>query len=171
MESWGAALYGDPCRECGFRWGLTPEQAVAAVAALPARYRELLAGRTGRERHPDLSWTPAAYVCHVADNLRAWAERLAGARLSGDPAVPGYDPDALAAARGYDRIGPAAALWSLEHAVPLWAGSVTEALAAGTLVQHATRGLQTAADVARNNAHDAHHHAWDVTRILAATPI
>ena len=60
----------------------------------PAR----LAGATGRERHPDLAWTTAAYVSHVTDNLRTWAERLAGGYLAGDLAVPGYDPDLLSRA-------------------------------------------------------------------------
>ena len=95
MEQWGANLYGDPCRECGFDWKLTPEQAVIVVRAAPGSYKARLAGATGRERHPDLSWTAAAYVCHVTDNLRTWAERLAGGYLAADLAVPGYDPDLL----------------------------------------------------------------------------
>jgi hypothetical protein len=42
------------------------------------------------------------------------------------------------------------------------------ALARGVVLQHATRGAQRAEDVARNNAHDAHHHLWDIDRILRA---
>jgi hypothetical protein len=34
------------------------------------------------------------------------------------------------------------------------------------VLQHATRGAQRAEDVARNNAHDAHHHLWDIDRTL-----
>ena len=30
----------------------------------------------------------------------------------------------------------------------------------------AVRGAQRAEDVARNNAHDAHHHLWDINRTL-----
>ncbi|WP_431953413.1 hypothetical protein [Actinacidiphila sp. bgisy167] len=85
--------------------------------------------------------------------------------------VPGYDPDLVAQARHYNEIAPAAALWSLEHAVDAWAESVTSALEEGIVLRHATRGVQRAEDVARNNAHDGYHHAWDVTRILRyATP-
>ena len=167
MEKWGAGLYGDPCRDCGFEWSLSPGDAVRIVEELPARGRMLLAGRTGFERHPDLGWTPAAYVSHVTDNLRNWAERLAGARLSGAVDVPGYDPDLVAEARHYNEIAPAAALWSLEHAVAAWAASVTAALDAEVVLRHATRGAQRAEDVARNNAHDGHHHLWDIRRILA----
>jgi hypothetical protein len=166
MEKWGARLYGDPCRGCGFAWSLTPREAIAVVEGLPARLRALLTGHTGYERHPDLAWAPTAYVGHVTDNLRNWAERLAGARLSGVVDVPGYDPDLVAQARHYNEIAPTAALWSLDHAVDAWAESVTSALKEGIVLRHATRGVQRAEDVARNNAHDGYHHAWDVERIL-----
>jgi hypothetical protein len=36
------------------------------------------------------------------------------------------------------------------------------------VLRHATRGAQRAEDVARNNAHDAHHHLWDIDRTLRA---
>ena len=169
MEQWGASLYGDPCRACGFGWGLTPEQAVTWVRAAPDTFATRLAGATGRERHPDLAWTTGAYVCHVTDNLRTWAERLAGAYLAGHLAVPGYDPDLLSRARHYDEIALAGALWSLRWAVTAWTEAAGTALASGVVLQHATRGPQRAEDVARNNAHDAHHHLWDVTRILRAS--
>ncbi len=166
MEKWGAGLFGDSCAGCGFEWSLTPREAIGIVEELPTRFRVLLAGRTGFERHPDLAWTPAAYVSHVTDNLRNWAERLAGARLSGAVDVPGYDPDLVAQARHYNEIAPGAALWSLDHAVDAWASSVSAALERGIVLRHATRGVQRAEDVARNNAHDGHHHAWDIERIL-----
>ena len=116
METWGAVRYGDPCRECGFGFGLTPEQAVAAVRAVPVAFAERLTTASGREQLPGLAWNTAAYTSHVTDNLRVWAAALAGQ----------------------------------------------------IVLQHATRGLQRAEDIARNNAHGAHHHLWDVDRILRA---
>ena len=169
MEAWGARLYGDPCGGCGFGWSLTPWDAIRIVQELPARCHTLLAGHTGYERHPHLAWTPAAYLSHIADNLRNWAEWLAGARLSGAADVPGYDPDLLAEARHYNETAPAAALWSLERAVDAWADSVTAALEERVVLHHARRGIQRAEDVARNNAHDGHHHVWDIERILRCT--
>ncbi|PXX63916.1 hypothetical protein DFR70_10598 [Nocardia tenerifensis] len=166
MEKWGADLYGDPCAGCGFNWSLTPEEAIRIVTGLPARYRELLDGYTGHERHPELAWNPAAYISHVVDNLRHWAEGLAGARLSEATDILGYDPDLLAQARHYNDIAPAAALWSLERAVSAWSASVTAALRHGVVLRHDARGPQRAQDVARNNAHDGYHHAWDIERIL-----
>ena len=55
VEKWEADLYGDPCRECGFGWKLSPAQAVASVRVVPGAYAARLAGAAGRERHPDLA--------------------------------------------------------------------------------------------------------------------
>lgn len=166
MEKWGADLYGNPCRGCGFDWDLTPGRAVSLARSIPAQFTERLHGATGRERHPELKWTSSAYVSHVGDNLRTWSERLTGARTAGATEVPGYDPDLLAKARRYNEIALTAALWSLTWASRAWVEAVDDALAADVVLQHATRGPQRAEDVARNNAHDAHHHLYDVGRIL-----
>lgn len=120
MELWGASLYGNPCPDCGYNWSLTVSEAIALVSGLPAKFSDFLEGRRGDERHPELGWTSAGYVSHVTDNLRTWAERLAGARLGGAVHVPGYDPDLLAQARCYNEISSAAALWSLRGAVAAW---------------------------------------------------
>ncbi len=111
-----------------------------------------------------------AYVCHVVDNLRIWAEGLAAAavQLSGEVDVPGYDPDLLAEARRYHLVAPEAALWSLDQAATAWSESVTAALDRRAVLHHAARGVQRAEDVSRNNVHDAFHHAWDIERVLAA---
>lgn len=137
------------------------------VENLPARYAGLVKGRRGNERHPGLAWNVAAYVSHVTDNLRNWAERLASARLSGARQVPGYDQDLLAQARCYHEIALSGALWSLQRASGGWVESVSAAVAENVVLEHATRGIQRAEDVARNNAHDAAHHAWDIERTLA----
>ena len=56
------------------------------------------------QRLPDLAWPAVAYVCHVSDNLRIWAERLAGLAAGDTHPVPPYDQDLLARARSYDEI-------------------------------------------------------------------
>ncbi len=171
MEQWGANLYGNPCRECGFDWSLTPEQAVTVVRAVPGSYKAWLAGATGRERHPDLAWSATGYVCHVTDNLRIWAERLAGGYLAADLAIADYEPDLLSQGRRYDEVSLAGALWSLRWAATAWTEAAEKALAVGLVLQHAARGRQRAEDVARNNAHDTHHHRWDIGRITRANGV
>ncbi len=75
-----------------------------------------------------------------------------------------HDENLLARARAYERVPPAGALWSLECAARDWQEAVHLALARDAVLLHVGRGEQRVADVARNNAHDAHHHAWDIRR-------
>lgn len=168
MELWGEALYGNPCRECEFDWSLAATAAAAMIGETPTTFAGLLQGRDGSARLDGLAWSAVAYVCHVTDNLRIWAERLAGAALGAGPHVPGYDQDLLARARSYDEVGVTGALWSLRSAASDWLTAYALAGEAGIVLEHATRGRQRVEDVARNNAHDAYHHGWDISRILAA---
>ncbi len=132
------------------------------------RLAEATAGANGAERRPAGGWTVTEYVCHVGDNLRQWSERVQSALLARRSDVAGYDPDALAAARRYAALPLAVAAWSSELAAAAWVEVVGRALREGVTLRHATRGRQTAADVARNNCHDAYHHLWDIGQILAS---
>ncbi|HEY5091716.1 MAG TPA: hypothetical protein VII60_00490 [Acidimicrobiales bacterium] len=165
---WGPHFYGNPCRGCNFNWEISSVDAVGLVEQLPKVYAARLDGATGKETCADLAWSVSAYVSHVSDNLRIWSERLAGARLSGVGQVAGYDQDLLGVARRYEAINLRAALWSLDWAVKEWSVSIRAALVAGTELHHFDRGRQSADDVARNNAHDARHHLWDIERIVNA---
>lgn len=168
MSEWGRSLYGDPCRECGYRWSLSEDQAIGLVAATPARYAEVLNGRNGSEQHPDLEWSAGGYVCHVADNLRIWAERLAGASLGASGTIVPYDDELLARARRYQDAALAAALWSLRRAVGDWQEALRLASQKGVVLHHPERGEQTVLDVLCNNAHESHHHAFDIERSIGA---
>lgn len=166
MSDWGSSTYGDPCRECGFSWATTPEAAIALVAAFPTELRGELLEADGWKCHPELDWPVVAYVCHVADNLRIWAERLAGIALSGNPSVAPYDENLLAAARRYNEVTLAGALWSLGRAVDDWSRAVELAGETGIVMVHPERGELALVDVVRATAHDAAHHRWDIERTL-----
>jgi hypothetical protein len=166
MNQWGTSVYGDPCHQCGFRWTGTLAEARATVAGIPAAYVRLLAGATGRERHHDLGWSAGEYVCHVADNLRIWAERLMGVAEGGPTRVGGYEENELARARDYPSISLPAALWSLGRSVEDWQRAVDRSDTAGIVLVHPERGAQTLVEVALSNAHDAVHHGWDIERSL-----
>jgi hypothetical protein len=168
MSTWGSSVYGDPCRGCGFAWGTIVPEAVTLVADLPGSYADLLVGAEGHERHPDLVWSVAAYTCHVGDNLRIWAERLAGIAAGGPPEVGRYDEHALGEARDYGSIPLPAALWSLGRSVDDWLRAVGRSRPTGVVLIHPDRGGQRLSDVVLANAHDAHHHRWDIERSLAA---
>jgi DinB superfamily len=139
---------------------------VSIVADLPGSYAAVLARASGAERHRDLSWSVGAYVCHVADNLRIWAERLAGASSGSGGVVGPYDENLLAAARAYDTIPLVAAQWSLTRAVGDWLAAVADSPTRGVVLRHPERGDLTLSDVVRANAHDAAHHRWDIQRTL-----
>jgi hypothetical protein len=165
MSSWGPRTYGDPCRECGFSWGIVRSDAEAILARLPERLTKLLANASGSERHPDLEWSVTGYVAHVGDNLRIWAERVAGITRGGSRNVGRYDENALSQARVYDSLSLLGALWSLERAIRDWLEAVAAA-PADLMMIHSERGEVSLDDVVRSNVHDAVHHEWDIKRSL-----
>jgi hypothetical protein len=165
-NEWWISEYGDPCRECGFEWSQSPESAIAAVEALPNRFDALLDGRTGTELAPGATWSAKAYVFHVADNLRIFAERLEGVFAGAPTTLAAYDQDQLAAARDYEAMSLQSALWSVRTATTSWAAAARESLTRPTTYLHAERGELTAAEITRGPAHDAVHHLWDVRRAV-----
>jgi hypothetical protein len=171
-NGWWISVYGDPCRECGFEWSQPPEAVIAAVEALPDRFGELLDGRLGDERPPNATWSAKAYVFHVGDNLRIFAERLEGVFAGAPDTLAAYDQDLLAAARDYEAMPVQSALWSVRAAVTTWCAATREAVGRSDTYLHAERGVLTAAEITRGPGHDALHHHWDVTRAVAgsATP-
>ena len=169
MNTWSEDTYGEPCRECGFSFGISMQAAISTVMASPERYGQLLAGSTGSEHHPDLSWSVSGYVCHVADNTRIWAERYLGA-AEGPREIATYDENLLATARSYDKIPLAGALWSLKKAVVDWREALEHAERASVVLLHPERGELSVLDAVRSNTHDVVHHAWDIQRSLEFPP-
>jgi uncharacterized damage-inducible protein DinB len=166
MSDWNTTTYGEPCQECGYSFTISQPAALELLIDLPSTFGAALEGAGGDERHPDLSWSVTAYVSHVADNLRIWAERLAGGFAGASTAIAAYDEDDLAAVRSYEKIPLQAARWSLGRAV----GDITEASAranaTGVVLDHPERGEMTLHEVLVAIAHDAYHHVYDVRRSL-----
>jgi hypothetical protein len=163
MNQWGADGYGDPCRECGYRWSIGPADALALIAGAPERFAALLAGGDGTGRAPDLTWDAREYVAHVADNLRIWAERLSALTPGATLPIAPYDQDALAAARAYRQLPVAAVLWSVGQSaatfVALWPTVPTDAR-----LDHPESGMMDRDRVVVQVAHDTTHHLVDVER-------
>jgi len=152
------------CRQCGFHWSITPDAAMDLIARVPVRLAEMLADTDGSQRHPDLHWTAGAYVCHVTDRsglslagARRARRQPAGARVRREPARP--SPRLRAGSLGRSLV-------VLECAARDWQEAVHLALARDAVLLHAGMGEQRVADVARNNAHNAHHHACDIRRSM-----
>ena len=174
-NAWWIEEWGNPCRECGFDWTQSPEAVVARVEAVPDQLDALLDGRSGDERAPDAQpgepiWSAKAYVFHVADNLRIFAERLEGVFAGAPTTLAAYDQDELAAARNYEAMSLQSALWAVRTATAAWARATREALTRPTTYLHAERGELNAAEITRGPGHDALHHLWDVRRALQSPP-
>ena len=172
-NSWWIAEWGNPCRECGFDWSQSPETAIAAVEALPDEFDALLAGRTGGEQAPDATWSAKAYVFHVADNLRIFAERLEGVFAGGPTTLAAYDQDELAAARNYDAMSLQSALWSVRTATVTWAAAAARITPPSHhLSARRARRVERGRDHARSGARRLAPPTRDVTRAVAnsATP-
>lgn len=140
------------------------------MAGIPLRFREAVGHSDGTEVGAGLTWSVTAYVCHVAENLRIFAERLVGVARGGDPRVAAYDQDQLAEVRHYESVTIQGALWSLERAVEDWLAAVDLARRSDAAFEHPERGRLTWADVVSSNLHDAWHHEFDIRRTLVAVP-
>ncbi len=136
------------------------------MRSLPDSIDELVTGATGAERLHELGWNVSGYVAHMADNTRIWAERVIAVARGADAHVIPYEPDLLAEARRYNDVALQGATWSLRIAVDDWLTAVVEAESAGVVMLHSERGAMDISDVVASNAHDSHHHRWDLTRIL-----
>jgi hypothetical protein len=169
VDNWGAALYGDPCRECGFTWTIDLTAMVVLMRGLPDRIDQLVSAAAGTEQLPELEWNVSAYIAHMTDNTRIWAERLIGVARGADAHVVPYDPDLLADSRHYNEVALEGAKWSLRSSVESWLTAVEEAKRARVVVLHSERGVMELFDVVASNAHDADHHRLDLTRILNTT--
>jgi hypothetical protein len=166
VDRWGAALYGDPCRECAFAWTAGLADTISLMRGIPESVEQLVRGARGTEQLPDLGWNVSGYIAHMTDNTRIWSERLVAVARGADAHVAPYDPDLLAHSRGYNGVALRGATWSLRIAVTTWLEAVAEADRAEVVVFHSERGVMNLFDVVASNAHDVVHHRWDLGRIL-----
>jgi hypothetical protein len=166
VDSWGAPLYGEPCRECEFTWSAGLAATISLMRGIPDSVDDLVEDATGTERLPDLGWNVSGYIAHMTDNTRIWSERMIAVARGADAHVVPYDPDLLAESRRYNDVALQGAKWSLRVAVDTWLDAVAEASLAGVVMLHSERGAMEIFDVVASNAHDALHHCWDLTRIL-----
>jgi hypothetical protein len=133
------------------------------IERAPERYRELLGH--GPDSRVGEGWSPSAYVWHVGDVTRAWAERLHTLAHSPGERWAGFDPDVLASARNYADLPAVTAPWALGVAVDALMG-VLDGLAPETHFDHPEWGEGSVLDALRWVAHEAVHHQVDVARGL-----
>jgi hypothetical protein len=155
----------DRCAECDFDWTTSGEGCLDHVTGGADRFGALLRDREGTHAPGMAQWSPSAYVWHVGDVTRAWAERLHG--LGVDPEVrwAGFDPDELARARRYAALPQATAPWALARSAEALVRAL-EPLGFATGFLHPEWGEGAVADALRWVAHESVHHELDVRRGL-----
>lgn len=153
------------CAECGFSWLSDPANAMAAIERGPGRFETLLAGVAGTTAPTPGVWSPSAYVWHVSDLVRAWAERLHSLAVDPSAAWAGFDPDELARARHYDALPQVSGPWAVARSVDALQVSLRH-VDSDTAFLHPEWGRGTVTDALRWVAHEAVHHELDVRRGL-----
>jgi hypothetical protein len=123
-----------------------------------------------RQRPEPQVWSPAEYACHVRDMCRVFGARLALMRATTDPLFANWDQDETALAERYwEQDAGTVARELREESDRLLADFATVDGQEWQRPGRRTDGtLFTIDSLARYMAHDAIHHAWDVTEGPAA---
>jgi hypothetical protein len=153
------------CTECGFLWSMPVDEAIAVVEAAAKEYEHSLSVGVGPPSDEPGSWSATGYLWHVVDVLRLGTERLWTLLLEPGSKVPGWDQEALAAARRYELLPVTVGLRALEWAARDWVRAATEA-PVDAQVEHPVFGRLATAESIRRNAHEVRHHALDIRRAV-----
>jgi hypothetical protein len=90
-----------------------------------------------------------------------------GETLTLDPVagVPGWDQEAMAAARRYEQLSVPVGVRALRVAIRDWVGAARKAPPEAT-VEHPSLGTLTTRDSILRNAHEVRHHEHDIEAAL-----
>jgi hypothetical protein len=149
------------CLACGYSWSIDAGDALSVIESSPDRFEVALAGRNGMKSQADGSWNATAYLWHLTDLARSWAERWVQISETPGSRLVGWDPDELAEVRGYRSLPTSAGLWALRSAVETFV-EVTATVAFDTPFEHGDWGMGDVADGLRWLGHEFHHHERDV---------
>ena len=149
------------CPICGWNWSVACADALEAIAGAPDRYAELLAGRDGMAQAADGGWNATAYLWHLTDLARSWAERWVQVRAMPGSLLVGWDPDVLAEARSYRALPTAAAELAIRDAVSSFVAQC-DRVDLGATFEHGDWGQGSVAAGIRWLGHEFVHHQLDV---------
>lgn len=155
---------GEPpgkCPQCGYSWMTTFSTACDLIESSPPRFDAAFDGRDGMARPTDGSWNATAYVWHLTDLSRSWAERWVQISLNPGSRLVGWDPDELAEVRGYRSLPTESGLWALRGAAN---DLMTATKAAGPSAEflHGDWGTGTVCNAIVWIGHEFYHHELDV---------
>lgn len=157
------------CADCGFDWSMSPDDAIRLVEAAPDRFAKLLSGGVGPRSEDPSRWSERGYLWHVVDVLRLGTDRLWTLTLDAPSGVPGWDEEALAVARRYERLSPIVGLRALDVAVGDWVRAAHETPPSAEVTHPVFGGISTQDAIVRN-AHEVQHHARDIEQTIDGNP-
>jgi hypothetical protein len=137
----------EACAECGFRWDVPVDDAVALVVEAPRQLEVLTGDWPGWHRSPAPGvWSPGAYLWHLVDVLRIGTERLWALRLDPEAGLRCWDADALGEVRQYADLSPRVGLEAIEQAATTWTMAASQ-VNANAVVAHPQFGELTGGDL------------------------
>lgn len=160
------------CRECGFRYALSPAE-IARTCALAVRdvldAAAAVPDSVRARRTAPAVWSPNAYCAHLADASELIEGRVRRIALEDRPLLPGYDQDGAAVEGDFDSVPMSSSLpritVAVAHFVSLLNGLPVEAWQ--RVGVHEEAGDVVLRDVAHDMPHELLHHAGDLRRIGA----
>jgi hypothetical protein len=158
------------CRECGYRYSLTPSEIVersgsgvaavrAALAGVPESYR-------GIRPSPEV-WSVNAYAAHLADAAGVITNRIQAIAEQDRPLLPYHDQDQAVEEEHSDEQEAEGSLLRLEETVAAFRTSVTSLTPEqwDRVGVHARAGEVSLREIAHDMPHELEHHAMDMRRI------
>lgn len=151
----------DVCTVCGFSWTIDLQSALVLLEHMVDRHVAVVEQRDGMAAPADSGWNATAYLWHLTDLARSWAERWVQLSASPGSRLIGWDPDDLAAVRGYRSLPTSAATWALRDATTTLI-ELTRRLDPLLEFEHGDWGNGHVTDGIRWVTHEYVHHLDDV---------
>jgi S-DNA-T family DNA segregation ATPase FtsK/SpoIIIE len=163
------------CAECGFTYGATSRQDLAAGlrAAASAYAAQLAAGGPSlRQRTSPGQWSPLEYGCHVRDVLLMQRDRIYVALVEDEPSFKPMYRDERVAFDRYDTQSPSVVADQIAMAVDLLSRAfdgLDDAQWARPLIYGFPEPDRRDVEwVAHHTLHEMVHHQVDIARALGA---
>jgi hypothetical protein len=158
------------CRECGFRYTLTPAEIVERSDRGVVGVRDAVTGvpvaQRGIRPSPEV-WSVNAYSAHLADAAGVITERARAIAEQDRPPLPYHDQDRAVEEGRADEQDAEVSLRQLDEAVNIFRSIVLDLRPEqwDRVGIHARAGEVNLREIAHDLPHELEHHAMDIRRI------
>jgi hypothetical protein len=158
------------CRECGFRYDLTPDEIESRSGSGEIAVRDAVAGVSEADRghrpSPEV-WSVNAYTAHLADAAGVILGRVRAITAQDRPPLPYHDENKAVEEGRADEQPVAVSLRRLEDNVGSFRTFITGLQPEDwdRVGVHARAGEVTLREIAHDMPHELEHHAMDIRRV------